>query len=468
MQNSVFHNSLTHRGLAELNPSTRPSARTSATTRVTFCGVSPSRAGFLCALFLSLFALQLSAANRYVRQGATGNGSGADWANAYTSLPATLTRGDTYYIADGSYPGYTFDDSGSTLITIKKAIENDHGTATGWVAGYGDGQAVFANIVIAASYLRFDGQSGGGPASWQTGLGLAVRNPAGHLVLFSGGPWSHIEFDHVELDGQSTGPQNQEAVYGTSGASDVSFRYCYIHHIGEDIFQMRGNWTNLLVEYSLFAYNYKSSAYHGDVFEYGAGTAAGWIHRYNWFDHTEVTYVWGSHDNGTLSGAQIYGNVITNINASNGVVSGLSGDSYRGTVTGLRFYNNTIANAVNQSGFANLRGVDNQIANNIWYNCSSLAWSTGTHDYNWFHSSGAQSEAHIQNGTGNPFVDLASGDVRLAAPTSPGMTLAICTTDMTSKPRGADGVWDRGAHEYGGTTTTPPPTNAGTLTAIVR
>src|SRR5687768_17254029 len=60
---------------------------------------------------LCLFAASAAlAADRYVRQGATGSGNGSDWTNAYTSLPASLVRGDTYYVADGTYAGYTFDD----------------------------------------------------------------------------------------------------------------------------------------------------------------------------------------------------------------------------------------------------------------------------------------------------------------------------------------------------------------------
>jgi hypothetical protein len=60
-----------------------------------------------------------------------------------------LTRGDTYYIADGSYVTYIFDDvaSGSLVITIKKATVADHGTETGWLDTYGDGQAVFADVL---------------------------------------------------------------------------------------------------------------------------------------------------------------------------------------------------------------------------------------------------------------------------------------------------------------------------------
>ena len=39
----------------------------------------------------------VSAANHYIRAGATGLGLGTDWINAYTAIPATLIRGDTYY-----------------------------------------------------------------------------------------------------------------------------------------------------------------------------------------------------------------------------------------------------------------------------------------------------------------------------------------------------------------------------------
>ena len=58
-------------------------------------------------LFVAIFGVAASAeaANHYVRQGA--GGSGGDWTNAYSDLPSTLTRGDTYYVADGTYSSHT-------------------------------------------------------------------------------------------------------------------------------------------------------------------------------------------------------------------------------------------------------------------------------------------------------------------------------------------------------------------------
>ena len=85
----------------------------------------------LVLLFLPSLA---NAANHFVRQGATGSGSGADWSNAYTALPAPLGRGDTYYMAAGSYSGRAFSTpaSGTTVITIKTATVADRGSRHGY------------------------------------------------------------------------------------------------------------------------------------------------------------------------------------------------------------------------------------------------------------------------------------------------------------------------------------------------
>src|SRR3989344_1494729 len=113
----------------------------------------------------------------YIRNGATSS-SCTDWTNACDSLPGTLQRGATYYIADGSYGSYTFDDPvfGTQLITIKKATASDHGTNTGWSSSYGSGQAVFGGTLnFNTSYWVFDGQTGGGPGSWKTGHGFKIE-----------------------------------------------------------------------------------------------------------------------------------------------------------------------------------------------------------------------------------------------------------------------------------------------------
>src|SRR6059036_1896844 len=104
----------------------------------------PAFRPLLLVLFSFVVAMPAQAANHYVRSGATGTGTGADWTNAFTALPATLVRGDTYYIAAGTYSGYTFNTpvSGTTLITVKAATIADHGTSVGWSDAFA-GQALF-------------------------------------------------------------------------------------------------------------------------------------------------------------------------------------------------------------------------------------------------------------------------------------------------------------------------------------
>src|SRR5207302_1756348 len=89
-----------------------------------------------------------------------------------------------YYIADGTYPRYNFNtaQSGTTLITIKKAIHTDHCTDTGYNdATMGSAQAVFVPSSGQSSIWQFstsgywtiDGQSSTGLKS---GHGIELDN----------------------------------------------------------------------------------------------------------------------------------------------------------------------------------------------------------------------------------------------------------------------------------------------------
>ena len=89
-------------------------------------------------LVLTLAESSWSASNHYVRAGATGDGSGSDWINACPDFTgscavSSLVRGDTYYVAAGTYGSRTFNtaESGTLVITIKGATASDPGTDTG-------------------------------------------------------------------------------------------------------------------------------------------------------------------------------------------------------------------------------------------------------------------------------------------------------------------------------------------------
>ncbi len=171
-----------------------------------------------------------SAADHYVRQGATGSGAGSDWTNAYTILPSTLTRGDTYYLADGSYGSYTFDDpnSGSVGIAIVKATASSHGTNTGWVDSYGDGQATFTHWNVYTDYYTFNGVQRN--SDWQLGSvsqygirvagasPLRIDNGAG-----TGGDNLTFLFIDIQGGGRDTG-KGDDVVYGLTGNSNITFQ----------------------------------------------------------------------------------------------------------------------------------------------------------------------------------------------------------------------------------------------------
>jgi hypothetical protein len=96
---------------------------------------------------------------RFVRAGAPGGGDGTAWDRAWTALPDVLERGTLYYLAAGTYPGYTFDDpaAGTTPITVVAATGADHGDDAGWDDAYA-GIAELGPVVLAAPYHVLDGR----------------------------------------------------------------------------------------------------------------------------------------------------------------------------------------------------------------------------------------------------------------------------------------------------------------------
>ncbi|MCG8511874.1 MAG: hypothetical protein MI741_21880, partial [Rhodospirillales bacterium] len=169
---------------------------------------------------------------------------------------------------------------------------------------------------------------------------------------------------------------------------------------------------------------------------------------------------------------KIYGNVFedtgyfavpSEANDSGGVIYGLSA----GTGFSSETYNNTFVNLRYGCSIYGGGSFTTKIArNNIFYNSTVYASGAnigctvgGTKSHNWYYGSGSQSEPNIQNGTGDPFVNLAGKDFRLSSPTNPGQTLSTpYNTDPLGTTRGSDGTWDRGAYEYTGGSP-PPPTS---------
>ncbi len=411
------------------------------------------RTAILLAALLS--AASLPAANRYVRAGAAGANTGADWTNAWTALPGNLVRGDTYYVADGTYAGLRLDDaeSGSLVITIRKATAADHGTATGWQGAYGDGQAVFSGWSwITNDYYVLDGQERSG---WKTGYGFKLTAPADGLTLRlddSSGAGTlasgshHLAFRFLEFDG--AGYATADGIYSLGRNTDITIQSCYFHDYGRTHVLSR-NWDTVLTEHTYFARNQSSAELHGE--SWSDMNSINFIYRYNVTEDCEGTAIIFTRVQ-PVSNWQVYGNVFWWTAGYN--AEGISGLIISDGCIDWNVHNNTIYNAkglysglrLNETASSNVK-----VYNNIWWSCVRTDHQFGDYRYNLYYNT-----TNNKQGTGdvlwsgaNLFASAAGGDFQLALATPAGTAVpAPYDRDASGRTRGADGVWDRGAFEY--------------------
>lgn len=173
----------------------------------------------------------------FVREGAGGNQDGSDWTDAFTQLPDTLQRGHRYFVADGDYPEYTFDDpaDGDALITIVKATGDDHGTDAGWAGEHGDGRARFGPLAFTQPYYLFDGAVAGGFEAVAGYQGSAVEIDTDHVTLRA-----------VDVNGDfgadAGGYHDRGACTGLSiSGSYVAIESCEIHAAADDGVSISGS-----------------------------------------------------------------------------------------------------------------------------------------------------------------------------------------------------------------------------------
>lgn len=427
-------------------------------------------------IILALFILSVipglaDAAVHYVRAGASGSGS--DWSNAMGNLPATLVRGDTYYIAAGSYGSRTFNDAlaGATYIYIKKATAADHGTATGWNSAYA-GTATFSNLKFSKGYYDIDGKAGGGPGSWTSGHGFKITSAAsgtGKLITVdnvTGIRIRHAEIYFNNLVGASTTTASGDLIYAVAGGNDILVQYCWLHDSARTIFYPI-KWSNITFEYNRMERNGVnwSSGNHSEIFSSRqvSNVTVRYNHILDWKSTGGLMFggVVSSAAKSISQNLYIYGNVFEwtknwGNTANNGAIGSWS-HAWMGIQT-ARIYNNTFVNITdsNPSDAASIFPIGNLtdviVQNNLFYNANPRAIK-GSHNYNWFNSD-SHGETGAQVSTSNPFVNYSGKDYRLAAPTQNVNALASpFNMDMFGAARGKDGIWDRGAYEFGGTTT---------------
>ena len=425
---------------------------------------------FMLAAFVGIAPTLSQAANKYVRPGATGSNNGTDWTNAYLSLPSALVRGDTYYVAAGSYPAHTFGDpqSGTLTITVKKATAADHGTASGWQATYGTGQATFNSVIqFQTGYYVLDGQTRN-EADWFDGASYGFRinhnNQDQNIVISGGSASSNIAIKYVFVDAiyqnlPTATTLRRYAIdtdtYGGSIATGLLFHRMYVYGSNNVWFLRTTN--GAIVEYSASNGVAGNAANHGEIVNlYYSGNNA--VIRFNQWKNAflggggtalvAITYA---------GGLEFYGNVLSNFQVGDGAVGFIGGDA-----SNCKVYNNTIVDA-QAAGGIQLGGSNNFVSNNLWvgnFSSSINLGSGGTNSYNAF-SDASGSGTNIQvNVPTSIFVNYAGGNFKLASESSAGMSLsAPFNIDLLGVKRGIDGTVSLGAFEFVAGTRLNPPQN---------
>ena len=411
-------------------------------------------------VLLMLSASQTLAANHYIRAGASGSNNGSNWTNAWTALPSTMQRGDTYYVADGQYASVALDDalSGTQTITVKKATVADHGTGTGWNDSYGDGQAVFTSgFSVVTGYYILDGQVRGD--DWKSGYGFRIDASAGKgiNIASSSTTASHVTVRYVEIEGRGNdgaGSPSNDLVYILPAISNFTIQYSYLHDTGRTAFLFRQA-DDGLIEYCYVARNESTAAQHSEAISAYNGTDR-WTVRYNiWEDIEGTGIIIFSGD-----GWQLYGNVCFETGRPGyGGISNGSFATWTGyTVTNARLHNNTF---ISLTGLNSGLRFDAQYAsgnlayNNLWYKCVDVGMGGTSGDYNLFIATAfswdTQAQPHdvVQPNGADPFADWPNGDFHLTAATAAGLSLPVpFNRDLAGSIRGGDGTWDRGAMEF--------------------
>jgi len=455
-------------------------------------------------LLILLFPLTGFTANHYIRQGATGSADGSDWTNAWTDLPSSFVRGDTYYIADGTYGNHAFTtaESGTDYITVKKATSSDHGTETGWSSSYGDGQSFFyadpilengAVLEFRTGYWILNGQWGSGSDENNYGFKMAPVTYTGrrHMISCPPSNAATLQIDHIQIS----------YVAMVFPGCDLSYvPYYDYNHIGiysnmntytggsfllsNNLFKggntnlaMRG-WTDGIIENNYFYWNWSTPTYHGQQISPGR-SCDNIILRGNMFRNSKTFVVGAHHTNYTSNDDwQIYNNIILD-----GTFTSIFGSGDSGTIDVVwrwQVHHNTFINTNNHAVKpCNISSLDNKsfAYNNSFYNCSNprldnsgFTANAVTHNNNYYGhcvntiNSADETSPQRDDAAISPFTSITNEDFTIADPLYLGINTgkdlaATYDTDRAGMVR--DSTPTIGAYEFLGAAE-PDPT--GTLT----
>jgi len=353
------------------------------------------RSSFIIVLLLLATAAIASASCHTITPSGAGTKSGADWNNSCAGFAgscsvSSLVRGDTYFVASGSYPSVTFNTptSGTSVITITAPTASNNCTSTGWNASTMQGQAQFGPIYFDTSYITFSGayrgpQScfGSGCQNDATSYGFSVNNngPADSnqavLIGCDGNACSpiatatNINFEYTWVKGScptSTASTTEDRDIWMHQANNIYLGYNRLECAGTNSVLTDYNASTvsggtIVMEYNWFVNNGASQGHseHYNIRNTAPGSTI--TVRYNYFENGigAADISTAAAGNPTLNGTlDIYGNVFFQNTAEWGSWSPNPDGEWDGVVsfhgfngTGIiRFLNNTIADFSAPSG----------------------------------------------------------------------------------------------------------------------
>ncbi len=430
-------------------------------------------------IFISLFLSFDSAAatnHKYVYSGATGNGSGSDWVNAFRDTPSGFERDTVYYFAGGNYSGTIISTpvDGTRPIILQKATPSDHGTDTGWLNSMASTAAKFNSpLQFFTSNITVDGVTGSGTVGF--GFEIYFTNAGYHLVSVPGDypDQTNITVKHCEMHFDTRHAANTaNAFYFAGATSNLYIGYNYIHDIPGCAVLTR-SCNNVVFEYNHIARNRSNAQWHAEGWSDSGSSNV--VCRYNIWEDIEGTGVIVNLNAGTVSTAdnwQIYGNVfyLPQNHVSTGYGHGIATCINAQECTNWKFYNNTISNIVEglAAGLSfEVSATGNEVIDNLWYCAPGRTCKPANHynvnsaDYNYYFSSiDHYAETRQQIGTTDPFFNSTAGNFQLTADTAGGLPLsAPYNQDMYGVIRGFNGTWDRGAYQFSNGQALSPPKN---------
>ena len=449
----------------------------------------------LIVLFILFFSVNAFAADHYVRttaaldatNGCANNGDGAAWGcaagagatGAYNAIPATLTRGDTYYIADGTYPGYTVNDaiSGELVIYIKKATEAANSGDAGWASSLGDGTAIFTGACTIGdssgvqAHVVWDGITNGGAVA--ANYGFYINPPSGAVCAGDGGTetnyatgrynrfiigvswfsgYHNITVSNTAMVGCGSPVYTDQArliAANVGSATNFNITYNYLADAANPI--LMRNWTASTISHNYFGGNVSGAGNYEHGQQISLANCGEITLSHNIFKNTAVV-VTGVHKGLNHGAWYVFNNLIW---GSNGTMTGCFSNFDYGAdadrkdlLTGWKVYNNTLVNLV--VGSYGLFWDDNTDAvhyrywrNNLHYNVTGasgarLLGSTSgvvVHDHNYYNTVTNQPTAHTGDVTSieavtDLFIDYTNDNFRLKTG-SEALDVGLNTSEIT-------------------------------------